>query len=109
MQLMQGAGMKSSHLERWATRKPLHVGSIDLRRHGIHLETLEHRLLFAAAIVNEKLTVDGTAGADTITLNTVGTQIDLNINGVDSLFNSNDVKTIVVNGLDMADTIAVNV
>src|SRR3954465_14286118 len=74
-----------------------------------HLETLEHRLLFAATLLNEKLTVDGTAAADSITLNTSGTQIDVNLNGTHSFFNLSDVKTIAVNGLELADTITVNV
>src|SRR5262245_14735632 len=100
--------MKASHLEPLSSLKRK-TAQISGPLRGAHLESLEHRMLLAAAVTNGSLVVDGTTGVDAIAVTTSGNQIVVTINGQQSQFDPTTVGSIAVNGLDQGDTISVSV
>src|SRR5262245_33365148 len=66
-------------------------------------------MLLAAGIDNGVLTITGTDGADTIVVSQVGTDIVVDVNGVQTPFDADEVFAIRIDALGGNDTVTVDV
>jgi len=66
-------------------------------------------LLLAGGINNGLLTVTGTEGADVIVVSQVGTNIVVDVNGTQTLFDAKEVRSIRIEALGGDDTVIVDV
>src|SRR2546421_3014252 len=69
------------------------------RKGGFMIETLERRRLLSFTVSGGILTVNGTAGADHISITRDGTNLTIHQNGVNSTTPAAAVQKIVINGL----------
>jgi Ca2+-binding RTX toxin-like protein len=69
-------------------------------------EALEARRLFAIALSNGILAIDGSDAADTITITSRGSKLTARVNGDVQTFRTGDVSTIMVNALGGDDRVS---
>jgi Ca2+-binding RTX toxin-like protein len=68
-------------------------------------ERLEARRLFAIALANGVLAIDGTDAADAITFSARGSKLTVRVNSDVQTFNTGDVNTIMINALGGDDRV----